>query len=162
MGTSFDLHVLSTPPAFILSQDQTLKQNLQATKQVTCFILFECFSKHQFLLCCDTPPGPPEGVAGVCLSSTLFNLQGTTSRAPQTSAQLVYQILSHLSTPFLKFFKKVFRSDFLVSCVVRVCISTSTVHNGFLLYPHFPQLSTPFLRFFYFIKTDLFIYVSFV
>ncbi len=25
--TSFDLHVLSTPPAFILSQDQTLQQN---------------------------------------------------------------------------------------------------------------------------------------
>jgi hypothetical protein len=24
--TSFDLHVLSTPPAFILSQDQTLQQ----------------------------------------------------------------------------------------------------------------------------------------
>jgi hypothetical protein len=25
---SFDLHVLSTPPAFILSQDQTLRKNL--------------------------------------------------------------------------------------------------------------------------------------
>ena len=28
MGASFDLHVLSTPPAFILSQDQTLNDNL--------------------------------------------------------------------------------------------------------------------------------------
>ena len=27
-GASFDLHVLSTPPAFILSQDQTLKKSL--------------------------------------------------------------------------------------------------------------------------------------
>ena len=27
-GTSFDLHVLSMPPAFVLSQDQTLKLNL--------------------------------------------------------------------------------------------------------------------------------------
>jgi len=26
--SSFDLHVLSTPPAFILSQDQTLHKNL--------------------------------------------------------------------------------------------------------------------------------------
>ena len=28
--TSFDLHVLSTPPAFVLSQDQTLRQELAA------------------------------------------------------------------------------------------------------------------------------------
>jgi hypothetical protein len=26
--TSFDLHVLGTPPAFVLSQDQTLRQDL--------------------------------------------------------------------------------------------------------------------------------------
>ena len=26
--TSFDLHVLSTPPAFVLSQDQTLRRDL--------------------------------------------------------------------------------------------------------------------------------------
>ena len=25
-GSSFDLHVLSTPPAFVLSQDQTLRE----------------------------------------------------------------------------------------------------------------------------------------
>ena len=29
----FDLHVLSTPPAFVLSQDQTLQKNKQKTKQ---------------------------------------------------------------------------------------------------------------------------------
>ena len=27
-GFSFDLHVLSTPPAFVLSQDQTLRKGL--------------------------------------------------------------------------------------------------------------------------------------
>ncbi len=27
-NSSFDLHVLSTPPAFILSQDQTLRKNI--------------------------------------------------------------------------------------------------------------------------------------
>jgi hypothetical protein len=26
--SSFDLHVLGTPPAFILSQDQTLRKNI--------------------------------------------------------------------------------------------------------------------------------------
>ena len=30
--TSFDLHVLSTPPAFVLSQDQTLHRDLKARK----------------------------------------------------------------------------------------------------------------------------------
>ena len=29
--SSFDLHVLSTPPAFVLSQDQTLRQDLPAS-----------------------------------------------------------------------------------------------------------------------------------
>ena len=32
-GTPFDLHVLSTPPAFVLSQDQTL--NKMVSKQTT-------------------------------------------------------------------------------------------------------------------------------
>ena len=29
VGTSFDLHISGTPPAFILSQDQTLKKDLK-------------------------------------------------------------------------------------------------------------------------------------
>ena len=29
---SFDLHVLSTPPAFVLSQDQTLQKNMKNQK----------------------------------------------------------------------------------------------------------------------------------
>jgi hypothetical protein len=33
-ASSFDLHVLSTPPAFVLSQDQTLHKCLIATPQV--------------------------------------------------------------------------------------------------------------------------------
>ena len=31
-NTPFDLHVLSTPPAFILSQDRTLKKNVGSSK----------------------------------------------------------------------------------------------------------------------------------
>ena len=32
-STSFDLHVLSTPPAFVLSQDQTLRECLPVVRQ---------------------------------------------------------------------------------------------------------------------------------
>ncbi|MCA5925038.1 hypothetical protein, partial [Curtobacterium oceanosedimentum] len=32
-ASSFDLHVLSTPPAFVLSQDQTLRKKLQPTPE---------------------------------------------------------------------------------------------------------------------------------
>ena len=33
---AFDLHVLSTPPAFVLSQDQTLRQDLVAMTRSRC------------------------------------------------------------------------------------------------------------------------------
>ena len=32
-GSSFDLHVLSTPPAFVLSQDQTLREKLRVGRR---------------------------------------------------------------------------------------------------------------------------------
>ena len=32
---SFDLHVLSTPPAFVLSQNQTLRKNLEPASLLT-------------------------------------------------------------------------------------------------------------------------------
>ena len=35
-GSSFDLHVLGTPPAFILSQDQTLLKNFFTLTSVLC------------------------------------------------------------------------------------------------------------------------------
>jgi hypothetical protein len=31
---AFDLHVLGTPPAFVLSQDQTLRENLFSSNRV--------------------------------------------------------------------------------------------------------------------------------
>ena len=43
MGTPFDLHVLSTPPAFILSQDQTL--NKMVSKQLSLFKSFSLIVK---------------------------------------------------------------------------------------------------------------------
>jgi hypothetical protein len=33
-ASSFDLHVLSTPPAFVLSQDQTLRKKITTNTEV--------------------------------------------------------------------------------------------------------------------------------
>ena len=35
VGNPFDLHVLSTPPAFVLSQNQTLRKNLEPEPLLT-------------------------------------------------------------------------------------------------------------------------------
>ena len=45
---SFDLHVLSTPPAFVLSQDQTLKKKFNLTRL---FVNY-CYSKLLTLFVC--------------------------------------------------------------------------------------------------------------
>ena len=37
--SSFDLHVLGTPPAFILSQDQTLKKKMSDSRTRTAWLL---------------------------------------------------------------------------------------------------------------------------
>ncbi len=52
-GSSFDLHVLSTPPAFILSQDQTLRKCITDTTQAPgktenpCCTKFETSQKNR-------------------------------------------------------------------------------------------------------------------
>ena len=40
-GSSFDLHVLGTPPAFILSQDQTLRKKISHLKM--CKLRIYCY-----------------------------------------------------------------------------------------------------------------------
>ena len=44
LASPFDLHWLGTPPAFILSQDQTLRSYL--TDPVACFVLNGWFSSR--------------------------------------------------------------------------------------------------------------------
>ena len=39
INTPFDLHVLSTPPAFVLSQDQTLQKKLFFEEPIWLFII---------------------------------------------------------------------------------------------------------------------------
>jgi hypothetical protein len=38
-GFSFDLHVLGAPPAFVLSQDQTLQRNLKSQSRLTVLLV---------------------------------------------------------------------------------------------------------------------------
>ena len=49
MGASFDLHVLSTPPAFILSQDQTLMLFQRQALRLPLKVLFPRPEKLAFL-----------------------------------------------------------------------------------------------------------------
>jgi hypothetical protein len=39
IATSFDLHVLSTPPAFVLSQDQTLRKIISKSLEGSLLVL---------------------------------------------------------------------------------------------------------------------------
>ena len=47
---AFDLHVLGTPPAFILSQDQTLRQFLSDRFATVCFRLFYSLIQDSHIL----------------------------------------------------------------------------------------------------------------
>ena len=82
MSTPFDLHVLSTPPAFILSQDQTLNKmvSTQAFRlELICFIEAKSLASKN----CQGPSiqafACSEGLSSFLVlrvSFTLFNLQG--------------------------------------------------------------------------------------
>ena len=49
MGRPFDLHVLSTPPAFVLSQDQTLHVNSYLHEKLVLAQLLFCKYVHQYI-----------------------------------------------------------------------------------------------------------------
>ena len=89
---SFDLHVLSTPPAFVLSQDQTLyKLYLNGLRRSKSFHRAICHSFKNFLSLASPVIDltRSEAKLSVCTSScapvwcfsfrSLFNLQGTRS-----------------------------------------------------------------------------------
>ena len=111
---SFDLHVLSTPPAFILSQDQTL--NKMVSKQPhSCpnhfievsFLNFkDKKSTSPFILMKDSC------VLLVLRVCSLFNLQGAMPSPAQSVSKLfsvggasLYHQSSCLSSPFFNFLK---------------------------------------------------------
>ena len=92
---AFDLHVLGTPPAFILSQDQTLHDSLFTIKVVFLWLFFVfwlVFLFFSFFLSFDRN----------CLTcSVQFSM---VSAAPDWTACLYYHVLSPLTSLFLLFF----------------------------------------------------------
>jgi hypothetical protein len=59
IAASFDLHVLSTPPAFVLSQDQTLRKLLFEGPKGSSFLLFLFYQQelgaYAWLFSCQGP-----------------------------------------------------------------------------------------------------------
>ena len=90
---AFDLHVLGTPPAFILSQDQTL------IKIIVCLKLILSLTDLLFFYCSVT-------ITFVIAPCTLVRLVQFSKVfvAPQATTILVYHLLLFLSIPFFIFF----------------------------------------------------------
>ena len=98
---SFDLHVLGMPPAFILSQDQTLQKNLFFIK------FYFIYPSYQKLTFCS-----------VFKEHFLFFL------ALFSSAIIIYHLLFIVSTLFLTFFLlfSLFLSSYCSFCLTQLII----------------------------------------
>ena len=145
---SFDLHVLSTPPAFVLSQDQTLYKSYQHG------VSTELIFTELFVIASNFLPLPlpvidltrsrQASVAHLCAPvwcfsfRSLFNLQGTRSTTAEQS--LLYHMSAILSTTFFIFFRCFSLSRFRPDC----CLS----RTARLDYHTFTLLSTLFYRIF--------------
>ena len=103
----FDLNVLGTPPAFILSQDQTLEKYLSVFRRLSSFrvLLLAIYSCTTFVLfpfrnCRDSLPFSFS--KRLLLSHLLFNFQGSARRPLLGVACLVYYFFEGLSITFFK------------------------------------------------------------
>ena len=92
LSSAFYLHVLGTPPAFVLSQDQTLIKSLSSYSflSLTDLLFFSLFST----------------ITSVIVPCTLVRLVQFSKVfvAPQATTILVYHLLLFLSIPFFIFF----------------------------------------------------------
>ena len=106
-NTSFDLHVLGTPPAFILSQDQTLMFKFVRSKSVWLILPFYCCFRFLFWIFSfkDVQPGLffYSNFQGFTYCS-IFDFQGSLLLSVSAATHLVYQILFCLSTTFFIYF----------------------------------------------------------
>ena len=125
------MHVLGAPPAFVLSQDQTLNLN-------------SCSGEHKLLLCSSlnysyyvTLRDYLKGPSSILL--ILFNFQGPYAAHYCRRNYILSQFPSFVNH-FLKLFSKFFQR-FSRRFSLRF-------QTAFLLSTHTPNLSTPFLRFF--------------
>ena len=84
--TPFDLHVLGTPPAFVLSQDQTLQFELPVSKSILAFKTFELL-------------GPQFTTLAIRFSKTKFP---SATGVPRCKESRLYTRLLSTSTFFFK------------------------------------------------------------
>ena len=80
-----DLHVLGTPPAFVLSQDQTLMLNSLYPSQ-TCLAFYYCVISLGF-----------KEIVLTYTIFTLFNFQGSMSLSRQLSYLITLKLLCQLT-----------------------------------------------------------------
>ena len=108
---SLDLHVLGTPPAFVLSQDQTLMKNFFISL-IDSFTLLACFlpslSAARIFGCVITLVITPHFLVCLCLVFNVLPL-------PLATTSIYYHVPLLLSNTFFTFFRKSFyRSTSLV------------------------------------------------
>ena len=107
-SASFDLHVLGTPPAFILSQDQTLKLKFFPGPNLAWLISKPFYCCFRFCSECSHSWPKPSG-------HFYKNFQGFTYCSVFkvlccfATARLIYHIFSRLSTAFLFLFPNTLR-----------------------------------------------------
>ena len=111
----FDLHVLSTPPAFILSQDQTLCKSLFFSRQPFGYLSFLLFGSLNRSL----------NVKNF-RESYVFHCSVIKVVVALATAHSAYHFVFDLSTTFFKFFQNLFWS-------VAVSLTTSTSYHVFSL-----------------------------
>ena len=100
--SSFDLHVLSTPPAFILSQDRTLKLIVLSRSKFADFSVhflpvitwFDSFEIFFFI----------KEISGLCVLSDL-RFSRFCLLFPSGATLTLYQMAKSLSTTFLNYFQ---------------------------------------------------------
>ena len=121
----FDLHGLGTPPAFVLSQDQTLNKSLKKSFDFLfllvsvlrlSFAYFSCQNLYFFVLCSfqgpfaassgnlSTLPPYPTSCQGVsCVARDVFAACALHFTAPPQSACIEYQTPLFMSISFFQF-----------------------------------------------------------
>src|SRR5699024_9446942 len=107
-GSPFDLHVLSTPPAFILSQDQTLNKMVSKERLRSLNHLIEALTKLQrnlkSLLQAFACQKDSSSFLVLHVSLTLFNLQGTRSASRLAGVLFIIALRALLVKNFFQVF----------------------------------------------------------
>ena len=131
INTPFDLHVLSTPPAFVLSQDQTLIIKVRTILRLLSSICLLAYCLLVKNVCCLELN---QDALHIWFVYSLFSFQRST--LPRSN----FYIITNFRLNVKNFFKKVF-----LSCFARLLLSVVTTSISYHLVCY---LSTTFLLFF--------------